>query len=287
MTEEPTIQPMENTEESEQRPPLKTYADLASRTSLFLGADALTEEAVYEGCNQARELQLGAVLVRPSDVDMTKNWLAGSAVELHCVTGFPGGASTTPAKLYEARDVLRRGVKELSVAMNLGKLISRKFLYLESELLQLSEICTQNEARLRLLFDVDRLERDHMLIGVRLAKRTRANVVELHFAGTQSAGAHVERLAGIARYVVHHAKGKVGVMANAPAISLAAAQAVHEAGAEGVVTADAAGLLDAWRQELARREEEARKQREAEAEKLRSESSHQEKEAPDARRSSL
>ena len=247
---------------AEGRPPLATYEDLSTRTSLFLGAPDLTEEAVYEGCNRAKSISATAVVVRPSDVDLVRNWLAGSPVKLHSVAGFPGGSATTAARLYEARDLLRRGATELVVTMNLGKLLSRKFLYLESELLQLSDSCQQNSARLRLLFEVDRLQQDHVLIGVRLAKRTRANAMELCFEHTLD-----EREIAITRYVVHHAKGKLAVVVHAPAIPLSTALEAWEAGVEGFVTPSAESLLQAWREELARRtaEEEARRKAEISA----------------------
>lgn len=244
----------ENTESG--RPPLLRYEDLAERLSLSLADDALTEGAVHEGCRAAIAAKTGSVLIRPSDIDLVKNWLAGSDVKLCAVTGFPGGGSTTAARLYEARDVLRRGAVELALTMNLGKLLSRQFLYLESELLQIAEQCHQAGARLRAVFEAERIERDHLLIGIRLAKRTGVDTMELAFRA-----ADPDLMTRILRFTTHHAKGKLSIAVEAPELTAGTAVALHEAGADLLVTPNAIALLDDWRIELKRREEEENKQR--------------------------
>jgi deoxyribose-phosphate aldolase len=247
--------------EESARPQFVRYEDLAARVSLSLAAPAITEEEVYEGCQAAIARSAAEVLVRPSDVDLCKNWLAGSAVKLSSLTGFPGGSSTTAARLYEARDVVRRGVTELAVAMNLGKLVSRKFLYLESELMQLAEQCHQASAKVRAVFETDHLQQDHVLIGVRLIKRTGFDAVDLQFqAGATPPGPALDRMAAIVRYVFHHARGKFAVRVLAPSLSWETAQVLLAAGADAFAITNAAAVLDAWREELQRREEEARKQ---------------------------
>lgn len=235
-----------------------TYEDLASCVSLPLAAALLTEEAVHDGCREAKGLGLRGVLVRPSDLDLVTNWVKGSALKLGCVTGYPGGSSTTASRLYEAREVMRRGVAELTVTMNLGKLLSRKFLYLESELLQMAEQCRQNNVRLRVLIEVDHLTRDLVLIGIRLCKRTMVDSLDLLF--TKGEG---EFQLGVTRYVLHHAKGKLAVAVHAPEISLENALALRTEGASDLVCQNAPALMADWREELARQEAE-RKAKQAE-----------------------
>ncbi|MCW5964280.1 MAG: hypothetical protein KIT83_09585 [Bryobacterales bacterium] len=235
--------------------PAPCYEDLACKVGFPLVDGALTEEQVFAGCEEANRLGVGETVIRPADVDLARNWVQESAVRCACLTGFPGGSSTTPARLYEARDVLRRGVKQLVVTMNLGKLVSRKFLYLESELLQLAESCRQNEARLRLLFEVEQLQQDHVLIGVRLCKRTSVHGIDLWFRGSNE-----EFTSGVARYVLHHAKQKLEVSVHSPTMTLPAALALREAGVARLVTPQAGALLAAWEAELERRRKEAEAQ---------------------------
>lgn len=234
-------------------PPAASYEDLAGMMALPLIEATHTEEQVFTGCEQAKRLRLGQMLVRPGDVELALKWAGSGGPRVACLTGYPGGSSTTPARLYEARDVLRRGVKELVVTMNLGKLVSRKFLYLESEMLQLAESCRENEASLRMLFEIEDIQQDHVLIGVRLCKRTAVNGMDLLF---RKAGAEYQ--AGVARYVLHHAKGKLAVRVHVPTAPLEHALALRTEGVSGIVTPQAESLLGAWKTELERREQEAK-----------------------------
>jgi len=52
------------------------------------------------------------VIVRPSDVDLAARWMSGSVVRFGALTDSPHGYSTTAAKTYAARDLLRRGVQK-------------------------------------------------------------------------------------------------------------------------------------------------------------------------------
>lgn len=246
-------------ESEETTAPLPRYEDLAEWTSLPLVDAALSEEHIFAGCKQASDLGLASVLVRPADVDLAKNWVK-APTRLACLTGFPGGSSTTPARLYEARDVLRRGVKDLVVTINLGKLISRKFLYLESELLQLAESCRQNEARLRVLFEPEHLQQDLVLIGVRLCKRTAVNGIDLSFRRTGT-----DFQLGVARYALHHARGKLEVRVHTAKLGLEAALQLRDAGVHGATVGSAPELMAAWKAELQRQQEEREKQEAAQA----------------------
>jgi len=236
--------------------PAATYQDLSRMVGLPLADGALTEEQIFAGCGEANRLELGETIIRPSDVDLAKHWIHQPDARMACLTGFPGGSSTTPARLYEARDVLRRGVKHLVVTINLGKLASRKFLYLESELLQLAENCRQNEARLRVLFEVEHLQQDHMLIAVRLCKRTAVQGMDLYFRTAPR-----DFITGVVRYVLHHAKQKLDVAVHAPVMSLDAAFTLRDAGVTRLLTPQASSLLGEWKAELEhrRQEEEARR----------------------------
>ena len=53
----------------------------------------------------------------------------GRAWPSAAVAGFPHGSTTTAVKLYEIRDVLRRGAKEVDMVLNIARLLSRQFQY--------------------------------------------------------------------------------------------------------------------------------------------------------------
>src|SRR5690348_5725779 len=130
----------------QERPPLATYESLAKMIDHSLVRPELTEADIVEGCRLAKSYGVASVCVRPSDVDAAVREMGGSGIPVGTVVGFPHGSSTTSVKLYEARDLLRRGAKEIDMVLNIGKLRSRAFQYIEAELLQMADTCHQQGA---------------------------------------------------------------------------------------------------------------------------------------------
>ena len=133
------------------------------------------EEDVRTGCEIARQYAIAAVTVRPSDVDLAMEWMKGSGVAVASVVGYPHGCSTTSVKLYETRDLLRRGVTEIDTVINVGKLISRQFQYVEMELEQMAAACHEGGAILKVAFENGYLTEDLKTIACKIVKRSAAD----------------------------------------------------------------------------------------------------------------
>jgi deoxyribose-phosphate aldolase len=135
----------------------------------------LSEEEVRTGCEIARQYAIAAVTVRPSDADLSVEWMKGSGVAVGSVVGYPHGCSTTSVKLYETRDLLRRGITEIDTVINLGKLISRQFQYVEMELQQMAAACHEGGAILKVAFENGYLTGDLKTIACKIVKRAGAD----------------------------------------------------------------------------------------------------------------
>ena len=83
-----------------------------------------TEEDIENGCKEATELGLAAVVVNPAHVPLATRALKGSPVKVCSVIAFPFGLSTTEAKVFEARNVLAQGAEEIDMVMNFSALRS-------------------------------------------------------------------------------------------------------------------------------------------------------------------
>jgi len=230
--------------QSEGRAPLAAYEDVAGRLELSLTRPNLKEEDVDAACRKALVYSLGAVVVRPSDVDMAVRILGGASVALASVAGFPHGSSNTGTKLYEGRDLLRRGVKEVNLVVNYGKMLSRQFQHVETEVLQMSESCHQSEAILKLVFESAYLAEDLKNILCKVAKRTEADFVE-----TDSA-ADLKQLTALC-------KDLVKIKVSGPS-TLEKFQEAYHAGSERYGATDPFAIANEWKQILAAREAAAK-----------------------------
>lgn len=228
------------------RPPLTTYESLAKMIDHAMLSPHLTEDDVREGCDVAARYEVATVTVRPAEVDLAVRMLRGTEVTVASVAGFPHGSSNTAAKLYEIRDLLRRGCREIDLSLNVGKLRSRQFAYLETELLQAAKACHEEGAKLKVIIETAYLDLEQKLIAAKLVKRTESDfvVTSSGFAPTGANAEDVKLLADKCRY-------KALVKAAQGIDTLDGALLLYEAGADRLGTPRTPAILDAWRKRLA------------------------------------
>jgi deoxyribose-phosphate aldolase len=139
----------------------------------------LSLDQVAKECRIAREAGIAAVIVRPCDVDLAVEYLKGSRVTLASVAGHPYGTGRTAAKLYEVRDLLRAGAREIEFVLNPARMISRDFPAVETELQQVAESCAEHRATLKIVYNNTRLSDDHKIIATKICRRVGAGFLSL------------------------------------------------------------------------------------------------------------
>jgi deoxyribose-phosphate aldolase len=236
----------ESVQEAAGRPPLVTYEDLAQRIDHSLVRPELTDEDIAAGCRLALDYRVAAVFVRPSDADFAVRMLEGSSVKPGSVVGFPHGSSTTAVKLYEARDLLRRGVQEIDMVLNIGKLLSRQFQYLEMEVLQIAKACHENGAVLKVILENAYLTEDLKIIACKICKRAEADFAKTS-TGFAPGGSTPQDLVLMKRVL----KDYCGLKAASGIRTLEAALEAYRLGADRIGATHTAAILDEWKAHLA------------------------------------
>jgi deoxyribose-phosphate aldolase len=151
-------------------PPLPAYNTLLDYNLL---RPEWTEGQVIDACEKAVRLNVQCVIVRPCDVDAA----ARTGVRTGSVCGWPFGDQTTGVKLYETRDLLRRGAKEIDFVLNPSRLLSRQFQYTEMELLQAVEACHKEGAAIKIVFPSGVLNFETKLVAARICSRVAPDFV--------------------------------------------------------------------------------------------------------------
>ncbi len=213
------------------------YEDLAGLVEYSLTRPELSEEEVSRGCDAAKNYRVAAVVIRPSDVDLAARWVASSGVRLAAQVDVPHGHSTTAAKLYAARDLIRRGVQDIDTVMNTGKLVSRQFQYLETELLQMAEACHQSGATLQISLESEYLTEELKIIAARVARR----------AGADYIGTNLLEDVALLRT---HSRERLKIASRAPIPDLETALSFRDAGCTRIQLAAPEAILDAWKAKL-------------------------------------
>lgn len=81
-----------------------------------------TAEEIRKVCAEARQYGFASVCVNPYWVPLVASELAGCAVKVCTVIGFPLGASMTSVKVAETQAAIAAGAREIDMVENVGEL---------------------------------------------------------------------------------------------------------------------------------------------------------------------
>lgn len=227
------------------RPPLTTYEQLAKMIDHSLLRPQLTEQDVIQGCQVALRYRVANVTVRPADVELAVSLVQGSDVKVGTVAGFPHGSSTTATKLFETEDVLKRGAQEVDVVINIGRLLSRQFRYVEEEIRQITELCHAYGAIVKIIFENAYLTDDLKIAACQMCKAAGADFAKTS-TGFAPSGATLEDL----RLMYKHCAPEVKVKAAGGVRTLEAAIQVYEVGCSRLGATATVEILEAWKRRL-------------------------------------
>lgn len=103
-----------------------------------------TEADIIKLCEEAREHNFFSVCVNGSYVPLAKKQLEGSDVKIAAVIGFPLGAMSKAAKVFETKKCIEDGADEIDMVLNIGFLKDGKFDEVEQEIREIKEAMGTN-----------------------------------------------------------------------------------------------------------------------------------------------
>ncbi|HLG19500.1 MAG TPA: deoxyribose-phosphate aldolase [Bdellovibrionota bacterium] len=103
-------------------------SELARRIDHTLLKPDATSGDIEKLCDEALEFRFAGVCVNPIYVERISKRLSGTDVKAITVVGFPLGATTTAAKVFETEEAVGRGAQEIDMVMNIGAFKSKHYL---------------------------------------------------------------------------------------------------------------------------------------------------------------
>ncbi|MGB3514733.1 MAG: deoxyribose-phosphate aldolase [Microcoleaceae cyanobacterium] len=125
--------------------------DIAPLIDHSLLSITATPEQVSKFCAEADKYQFPAVCVYPSYVKQVANLLQNKHPQVCTVIGFPTGATTSTAKLYEAQEAVENGATELDVMINLTHIKTGQLNQLHREI---AEICEETGKTVKAILEM-------------------------------------------------------------------------------------------------------------------------------------
>jgi len=195
-----------------------------------------TEADIMELCKEARENEFFSVCVNSCYVKLAAKNLAGSEVKVCTVVGFPLGAMSTEAKVFEAEQALKDGAEEVDMVINIGELKSKNLEKVENEISAIKK--TIGGKVLKVIIETCYLTPEEIVVASEIAAKAKADFVKTS-TGFGTDGAKMEN--------IELMKGAVNGMAKIKASggikNLDTALSYIEAGVERIGTSSGVSIL--------------------------------------------
>lgn len=199
-------------------------------------------------CEEAKRHHFAAVVVLPFRVPLAVKQLEGTDVKVCTPIGFPHGASTRAAKVYEVRNAVTNGAEELDVVINVGAFKSGDLDYVRRELSDIVSAAslsgmTQDAKRtlVKVIIETPYLTNDEKTTACEIVRDAGADFIKTS-TGTAHNGATVEDVQLI-RNVVGPA---IGVKAAGGIRTIEHAMDLLDAGANRLGTSTGIALVQAY-----------------------------------------
>lgn len=199
-----------------------------------------TRADIIRLCAEAREYGFATVCINPYWVPLAASELAGTAVKVCTVAGFPLGATSTEAKVAEAAAALRAGAREIDMVMNVGAMRSGDLDAVKLDMQAVARVCHDAGAILKVILETALLNDAQKTTACGLAQAAGADFVKTS-TGFGPAGATVQDIV-----LMRHAVGpRMGVKAAGGIRTLDDFRAMVAAGANRVGASASVKIVEA------------------------------------------
>lgn len=200
-----------------------------------------SDEAIDKLCQEAIRYDFMSCCVNSANVARVHKNLEGSGVLTCSVVGFPLGAMSTAAKVFETKEALKDGADEIDMVINIGKVKSGKMDEVEEEIRLLKEAC--GEKTLKVIIETCLLTDEEKREVCQAAVQAGADFVKTS-TGFSTGGAKVEDV----RLMKESVEGKANVKASGGIHSREEALAMVEAGADRIGASAGIAIVTGKRQ---------------------------------------
>lgn len=114
-------------------------------------------------CNEAKQYGFAAVCMPPNFVKKAKSLLAGTAVKVATVIGFPFGYSAVESKIAEIVLAMVDGADELDVVVNISAIKNADWVYLANEINHIMPVVKSKNKTVKIIIESGVLTDDEII----------------------------------------------------------------------------------------------------------------------------
>jgi len=201
---------------------------IVSKVDHTLLRTTATLQEIQSLCDAAVEAGTASVCIPPCYVSDAVQYLNGR-LPVCTVIGFPNGYSTTASKVFEAKEAIHLGAKEIDMVINLCDVKNGNYDRVYLELMAMREAC--EGVILKVIIETCQLREEEKIKMCELVSKAKADFIKTS-TGFSTGGATVEDV----RLLRQYSAPEVKVKAAGGIKDFADAKAMIEAGADRLGT---------------------------------------------------
>ncbi|HEV2422100.1 MAG TPA: deoxyribose-phosphate aldolase [Candidatus Acidoferrales bacterium] len=197
-----------------------------------------TSAQIRQLCEEALQYKFASACMNPFFVPFAAELVRGSAVKICSVAGFPLGATTTDAKVFETQEAIQHGADEIDMVMNVGALKSGDDAVVADDIRRVADACHRGNAICKVILENCLLTGEEKVRACKIAVLAGADYVKTS-TGFNASGATVDDVA-LMRATVGP---KIGVKASGGIRTLEDLQKMVAAGATRIGTSSGVRIM--------------------------------------------
>ncbi|MDG5855424.1 deoxyribose-phosphate aldolase [Clostridium beijerinckii] len=197
-----------------------------------------TVEDVKRLCREAKEYNFASVCVNGCYAKLVSTELAGSEVKTCVVVGFPLGAMTKEAKVFETSQAIENGASEIDMVINVGALKSKDYNFVKEDIEAVVN-AAKGKALVKVIIETCLLTDEEKVKVCEIAKEAKADFVKTS-TGFSNGGATKEDIALMRKTV----GPDLGVKASGGVRDFKAAMDMINAGASRIGSSNSIAIVN-------------------------------------------
>lgn len=157
-----------------------------------------TQDQIIAVCQEAKDYDFATVMVNSSWAKTCADFLKGTNVLVACVVGFPLGAMSKEAKIFETKQALADGAQEIDMVLNIGRLKQGDEAYVVDEIKAIKALLPN--LKLKVIIETALLSDEEKILACKLVSEAKADFIKTS-TGFSTHGATPEDVALLRKYV--------------------------------------------------------------------------------------
>lgn len=170
-----------------------TFEQVAKTIDHSILKPNFTKADIVAGAELAKKYRTASYCIRPMDVSLAAELLAGSGVAVCTVIGFPHGTTTTQAKVCESEQAIRDGATELDMVINISALLSEDYEFVQNDIRAVVDAAS-GKASVKVILETAYLNDEQIVKACELTEAAGADYVKTS-TGFASEGATTHNVA--------------------------------------------------------------------------------------------